>query len=1243
MKILSIRIENLASLGGKSEINFKDEPLRSAGIFAITGPTGSGKSTILDALCLALYGKTPRYRLAENSIAVVDVQGSTINQGDVRGILRDGCSSGYAAVDFVATDNQHYSATWSVRRARNKANGNLQPYEIALKNISTNLDVPGKKTELLHEIERLVGLNFEQFTRSVLLAQGDFTAFLKAAKDEKSSLLEKLTGTHIYSEISKKVFEHHREETKQLELLEARREGLATLTPEEFKELQQKQLALENTLKTKEQELAELGKEVNWHEELGDLQKNLDNAKKEADAALNAKEAAKAREEQFQQITRVQSARPIITELQTTRNQYADKSKQAKALEISIEGLTKEKKIADSIFEDAQRAYNAKLQEEESAKPLLNEAKALDTQLREKAKQINAAREEVNKIIDKEKQQLAGYDNAKKELFDLELKIEKLKKWAKEHENRRTIAEEEQLILFKLNGAESIIENLQVFQNRIQTAEKQLVEITKEKDLLKDQRLIFKSKLDQRKDEIQSLQATLSKVSISAIENEKAVLDASIEDILEASAHWRSQYETVIQEYKLQQELAKNKRALKENATALEKAEKDLKIKTAERAASLKMLERAKLTAAESVVELRKLLEPGAPCAVCGSMDHPYASHHPGLTNVLSELETEHEKAELAYTEQLTLHTTLSELAKQLEKSIAALEDQAISNAKILNKLEQRWREFKISENCNKQPIADRTFWLQEQLKAQRLRQGQLQVEIQSYAKQKNLLEELRGEFIKLEKEFDQIENRIKDMDRTLKTIASELKRDTIERDKLLDSQDALKQSLAGYFNFDQWFENWQANPATFVSKIKAFAKNWKTNIADLEGSIRKLELMAETMKGRKDKLRGIQDELKSSQKKLADLQDEDKELSQKRTVILKGRPVLEVEETFKKEIALGKQSMEDQRLKVEKLQGELTRNSALHQQVIEDKDSLAKLEIALKEKLISWIDVYNGKYETSLDEQGLMEFLSYDPEWIESERTSLLAIDDAVKHAKAIFEERSKLLAMHTKKRLSERTLEELILLQSQVQESLKSIREQFSEIGFKIKEDTENKQRIGTLLKQITDQAAIVENWAKLNAIIGSADGKKFRQIAQEYTLDVLLHYANVHLKVLSRRYVLQRIPDSLGLQVLDQDMGDEVRTVYSLSGGESFLVSLALALGLASLSSTRMKVESLFIDEGFGSLDPETLNVAMDALERLHNQGRKVGVISHVQEMTERIPVQIKVSKQQSGKSKVEVVGC
>lgn len=166
--------------------------------------------------------------------------------------------------------------------------------------------------------------------------------------------------------------------------------------------------------------------------------------------------------------------------------------------------------------------------------------------------------------------------------------------------------------------------------------------------------------------------------------------------------------------------------------------------------------------------------------------------------------------------------------------------------------------------------------------------------------------------------------------------------------------------------------------------------------------------------------------------------------------------------------------------------------------------------------------------------------------------------------------------------------------------------------------------------------------ELWGKLNDLIGSADGKKFRNYAQQFTLEVLLRYANHHLTGLSRRYRLERIADTLALMVVDQDMGDERRSVHSLSGGESFLVSLALALGLASLSSNRVRVESLFIDEGFGSLDADTLRVAMNALDHLQAQGRKVGVISHVQEMTERIAVQIQVQRQSGGQSRIEVRG-
>ncbi|WP_417359738.1 AAA family ATPase [Galbibacter sp.] len=1242
MKILSIRIQNLASLGGKTEINFSEEPLRSAGIFAITGPTGSGKSTILDALCLALYGKTPRYRLAENSIAVLDVNGSTINQGDVRGILRDGSSSGYAEVDFVGIDDQHYRATWSVRRARNKAEGNLQPNEVSLKNISTDQDIPGKKTELLPEIERLVGLNFEQFTRSVLLAQGDFTAFLKAGKDEKSSLLEKLTGTHIYSEISKKVFEHHREESQKLRDLDNQREGIATFTTEELQDLQEQKQQLGTSITAEEKQITALDKEVNWHEQRNKLQAGVKDAEQQNEKVVTAKLAAKSREDQFQQITLIQSARPILNELKGTQRQHTDKTKQAAELSNAKGTLTKLKKEADTVFMNVNKDLVVKEQEEELAKPLLTQANALDVKLDEQAKQVKQASKDLDDLRKREVNQSEQFTKAKAELVAVEEKIVTLKKWKEDNESRQPIAEQEHLILSKLSDAESILENLQMYNSRIKTTEEGISKDSKEKDHLTSQREAVQTQLNQSKVEYQSLDTALSKVSISDIEKEKTSLDVSIEDIVGASAHWKLLYSGILEKNRLQLEWDKNKKELEKNNLELDQADKLLTARSSERTASLKMLEKARLAAAESVDELRKQLEPGEPCVVCGSMDHPYASHNPGLAHVLSELEVEHARIEAAYTQQLTLHTTLSQKGTQLAKYIGDLEVQTIENNEKLESLDETWTEFKVSENCNAKPFQERTSWLQEQLKAQRIKQQQLVVEIQSYAKQKVQLENHKDQLARLDKEFDQIQNKIKDIDRTLKSLEDQTKSDIAEKQKVQKRLEELRQALTTYFTTEQWFENWRSNPVSFVSSIKEFANSWKVNIAELEAFLQKQKVQAEKIKGFEVQLNSTKDEVIISQKKLSDLEGVNKKLTENRKAIFNGAAVTEVEGKLKAAIQQAKQTLEQQRLKKEKLQEDLTKNVAQQGQLIEDIDSLSKQEGALKEELNDWIYKHNMQSEITLDQEKLLSLLEFNQDWIEAERKSLGAIEDAVKHAETVWKERTELLTVHLKQRLSERTQEELTTLRSQVKESLDRNNQKNNEVGFKINEDVKNKQRIGSLLEEINKQATIVENWAKLNEIIGSADGKKFRQIAQEYTLDVLLSYANVHLEVLSKRYILQRIPNSLGLQVLDQDMGDEVRTVYSLSGGESFLVSLALALGLASLSSSRMKVESLFIDEGFGSLDPATLNIAMDALERLHNQGRKVGVISHVQEMTERIPVQIKVSKQQSGKSKVEVIG-
>lgn len=212
---------------------------------------------------------------------------------------------------------------------------------------------------------------------------------------------------------------------------------------------------------------------------------------------------------------------------------------------------------------------------------------------------------------------------------------------------------------------------------------------------------------------------------------------------------------------------------------------------------------------------------------------------------------------------------------------------------------------------------------------------------------------------------------------------------------------------------------------------------------------------------------------------------------------------------------------------------------------------------------------------------------------------------------------------------------------IKKQQEENLNTERS-LSIIEARLLQQAKNKAAVELIAKELSEKQSVADRWAKLNKLIGSADGTKFKVIAQSYTLNLLLLHANKHLSYLSKRYKLQQVPGTLALQVVDCDMCDEIRTVYSLSGGESFLISLALALGLSSLSSNNLKVESLFIDEGFGSLDAESLRTAMEALEQLQMQGRKIGVISHVQEMSERISVQVQVHKKVNGKSVLSVVG-
>lgn len=1242
MKILAVRIKNLASLEGNTEIDFTQHPLDTAGIFAITGPTGAGKSTILDAICLALYAKTPRYKLAESGVDILDVQGSTIKQDDVRGILRDGMADGYAAVDFAGIDNQQYRATWTIRRARNKADGNWQPFEILLKNLGTNTDIPGRKTELLNEIERLVGLNFEQFTRAVLLAQGDFTAFLKAGKDEKSALLEKLTGTRIYSEISQRIFEHHREQAQTLRDLNMQRQGITTLTAEELHTLEEEKEAVAVMLQTAELQLEAVNKEVAWQEQLKRLQTDEIAAGQQYETAKQQKEASQLREQRLQQIIRVQTIKPAIENLQQAKTSFGEKTillQQTKTEAASLQ--EKNARVAQAIelaTADLAHTINA----EETAHPLLEEAKKLDVQLNEKATHIQEAKEEAAQTKEKLAAQEQQWTELKQKAASLEGKLQQLEQWKETHASRQHIAEQEALILSKLTDAKAILENVNAYSAQIEKAKTDHQSYLHQKQQLATAQAAFGASLQQTQQQVDTLKRSISGIAITDVQQEKTIIDASLQDIVAAAAHWKLLYRVITDKTASQQAVAQYKHALEENKQTLITVAVQLTTHKVERDTSLKMLEKARLAVAENVERLRAQLVADEACPVCGSTSHPYAVRHPQQDVVLTELETAYRETDTQYEALLARHSGLENSGEQLEQWIGDREAELVKKTKEQEALEKTWQAFNVYTTCAAQPEPERSKWLLQQQQLQQHRQQQLQEQIVYYHAQQTQLDVCKSQLDEQHQQSNDSINDLKEIERKLQTAQEQQNSGEVELQKVNHNLSDIRQELSVYFPAEEWFQNWQTNAHAFTTGITAFTTQWRTNSSELETGAKEQIALTGTVTSAATQVASFRVETTQKQQRLQQLQTESDSLARHRKTIFAGEPTTTIEARLKEAIDKARQTLDTQKAEQTTVAQDMTRTATRGEQLENEVAALQTQQTMLQEKIAEWINHYNQQHNAALTQETLMPLLNVTPDWIEAEQLALRAIADTVTKAQTVWEERHKAVAQHCTQRLSERTEEELSTLLAELNEQVQAYRRTANETDFKLQQDERNKAQIGTLLTAIDEQALVVDNWAKLNDIIGSADGKKFRQIAQEYTLDVLLSYANVQLEALSNRYLLQRIPNSLSLQVVDKDMGDEVRTVYSLSGGESFLVSLALALGLASLSSNRMKVESLFIDEGFGSLDPTTLSIAMDALERLHNQGRKVGVISHVQEMTERIPVQIKVSKQQSGRSKVEVVG-
>ena len=986
MKILAIRGRNLASLEGDFEIDFTVEPLLSAGIFAISGPTGAGKSTLLDTMCLALFARTPRTDQAkENNVKLQDVSNEQLSQSDPRFLLRRGTSSGFAEVDFMALNGHRYRTRWSVARARDKENGRLQNPRLALYNLDKEEEEQGTRSDLQARIIDLIGLTFEQFTRSVLLAQNDFSTFLKAEQGEKASLLEKLTGTELYSAISRQIFERNARAKEAFDLIQTRIQGIELLTDEE-----------EN-----------------------DLRIRLAGTEKE----LQRVEKAKAEQQALQEAVR--SIEQQITIRQRQQKEAADKLVHATEL-LTVARHEYEKGVEE---QQQSEARFKSLQQE------ILQARKLDIQLDAAIRDLSHSEQQLKNVTLRKGEAEKKYQAAiLRQKLGME-EIARLTAWRERYKEKESIAEQLSALLLHLDAASAARSGVEAANRSIEMLRQEVVALNKQLAGLQQTSANKQQALKQAEEDYRSLEEKLKAVDASA-------LDKQIE--------------------KLRQEREQL------------------------------LIEQARLEASGNIKDLRGRLQDGQPCPVCGSTHHPFVNQAP-----------------VAPVSTLTLQ--LQDLSNKKETYIAHTRHLA----RLQQQLLQLHKELADSEAACKDMI------------------GKQQLSVSRQEREETIVKE-----------------------------------QSVQLTQSLSAADLL-------FGNGEWQKAWLRNPETFRKTLTDFARQWHENTEKLH----QLERQESAQKAECESLASFLPSLEKQAEESGQLHEKNRaafsSLQAERKKLLNGRSADSVEQEYIRR-------MEELKERLKKLSATQTEQSGIADQTRGIADQIAKDLTEASADLL--------RRKAALDK--------WTADYLDSSGGEPLEV----------------ILSRYTQEK---------------------------TELAFRLRTQTENKAKVSGLQEELNVRRTESERWAKLNELAGSADGAKFRRIAQGYTLDILLNYANVQLRELTRRYRLERVPETLALQVIDRDMCDEGRTVHSLSGGESFLVSLALALGLSSLSSNRMRVESLFIDEGFGSSDAETLRVAMDALESLRTQGRKIGVISHVQEMTERIPVRICVNRAGNGRSFLEVL--
>ena len=1134
MKFLQLEILNLASLDkqGGEVINFEEGALGESTIFSIVGPTGSGKSTLLDAICLALYNRAPRYpRKKGDKNQNIEIFGAAdasesnrLAPTDSRNILTRGKKEGYSKLTFLANNGSIYRAEWHVRFQRVR----YENAKTALYKITRNGEEITEEAADWNELPNIIGLDYDQFLRTVLIAQGSFANFLTAKENERYELLEKLIGceetyTNIATEIKKAKDQATDAYNQMAASVEAVKQNL--LNDEELAQLKEEIARLEKAEKELDSQLQAISKDLQWFEENDKQIKQIAICQTDMEQASDDIKAMQA------QILRLQ----LHDEVQPAVNQLQEVERQTQSIHEQEENILKAEgniKSQESAIDESEKTLASlkeavsKTQEQlEKALPVIAEARALKTKM-EAAMPNLKEKKEALELAQKENQSA---------LKDVEENARNIQKWEAETEKanlalkatQEEIAKQKQVLHEATQAAEQAREkernktagqNIEELQSHKSAAEKKLQDV--------QQAIKVVAHLDTATTEKQKNEERILVLDKRNAEIDEALGKLTIEALTQETLTLRNAYTLMVSE----------------------KWE----------------IHRANLTE-------------GKPCPLCGSTTHPY--------------HTDNRQFEEATTE-------LSQLLKAKEN---------------LLKLQQK--EEKDLSGERKQNDGE-VQTLQKQ-------QEKLSGEIATYEEEWKALIAQYPKIPKAEAELKSLlpiyENKAKDASSKLSLfnkIQKEIERLTQLKDKAVKDEVAYESKASTILN------NAQESTSICATKL-AEQKALTTNLISQE-------------KNKKEAYEKALQAWNNTKKEMEEWQAQYQQ-------ILNGEEPDAAEQRLTAAKDEATKAADDQNENINKLKAELANSKGSHQTMLSQNKTM-KENLQTKEKELDlWIEEYNKQLAEKsieprfIERNTIREMLHSAEDWnaIRREKDEK---EKAVASTTALYQSAEKAHQQHLEHQPAQ-TRDALLAIQQEYQE--RSQRNELIAANARMQNHQEAVKQLGDkaeALKLVTQEK---DDWTAITDAIG-ADGKTLRKIAQCYTLSFLIAHANQEIRKFNSRYELQQVKHSLGIRVIDHDRADDIRDTTSLSGGETFIVSLGLALGLSALSSRNISFENLFIDEGFGTLDPDTLATVIDSLAMLQSsQGKKVGVISHTDTMSERITTQIRIIKNgNSGSSHIEI---